>query len=143
MNFISSMLVAFCATSVFIGMLYILCPEKAMEKPTKYILSLVFLVSIIASAGIISKNEDFSLPEITQSEISSDELDIANAKMVFAYALKSASIDFSEISVYTDKLSDGSISINKVLIYSEHPYGEIQQALSDVTEKTEVVVINE
>ena len=40
MNFLSSAITAFCAACIFIGTLYILCPEGAVSKSVKYILSL-------------------------------------------------------------------------------------------------------
>lgn len=143
MGFISSILISFCAACVFIGALYILCPEGTMSKPIKYVLSLVLLVSVVAAAGVVAKEEDFTLPEIADYKIDSDNLDTANAELVFSYALKEAGIDFSKISVLTDKSADGSISISKVLIYSGNSYEEISKVLGSAAEKTEVVVINE
>ncbi len=143
MSFISSILISFCAACVFIGALYIICPEGTMSKPIKYVLSLVFLISVIASAGVVAKTQDFSMPEIPEYEIDSERLDTANAELVFSYALKAAGIDFSKISVLTDKSEADSIIISKVLIYSGSSYEEICKALGSAAEKIEVVVINE
>lgn len=143
MNSLSSVLTAFCAACVFIGALYILCPDGAMSKPVKYLLSLVFLVSVIASAGLVTQKGSVSLPTFSEQIIDTESLDAANAELVFSCALRLGGIDFSKISVYTDKTADGSISISKVLIYSRHTKEEILRVLGTAAEKTEVEIINE
>ena len=140
---LSAVLTAFCAACVFIGALYILCPEGAMSKPVKYLLSLVFLVSVIASAGLVTDNNAADIPTFSEQVIDTEQLDAANAELVFTYALKAGGIDFSKISVYTDKTADGSISISKVLIYSKQSREEILGVLGTAAEKTEVEIINE
>lgn len=143
MNSLSAVLTAFCAACVFIGALYILCPEGIMSKPVKYVLSLVFLVSVIASAGLVKGKGDVSLPTFSEQTVDTEELDAANAELFFSYALRLGGIDFSKISVYTDKSDSGSISISKVLIYSQHTKEEILRVLGTAAEKTEVEIINE
>ena len=50
-------------------------------------------------------------------------------------------INFKKINVYTNKLSDGSIVINRVEVYSTEEAGKITQAID--SDYYEVVVINE
>lgn len=143
MNYIEAFLIAFCAAAVFIGALYMLCPDGAMSKPVKYLLSLAFLLTVISVAGITVKNVepelDFSVPET----IDAAALETSSAEYVYSYALSSAGIEFSRIEIFTDKTEDGSISINKVIIYSGCERQKIIDALGEATKNIEVEVINE
>ena len=143
MNFIYSVLTAFCAACIFIGTLYILCPDGAISKSVKYLLSLVFLVSVIAAANVVVKKSDVKIPAVTTPEINTQNLDSTNAELFYSYLLNRAGIEFSKISVYTDKSDDGSIIISKVLIYSNQSREEIIKVLADAAENTEVEIINE
>ena len=63
MNYLTSFLTAICASAVFIGGLYMLCPEGNMSKTVTYILGLVFILSVTAASGVTVKNVDFQLPK--------------------------------------------------------------------------------
>ena len=52
-------------------------------------------------------------------------------------------INFKEINFYTDKLEDGSIVINKVVINSDCRKEEILKALGELAKTREVEIINE
>ena len=52
-------------------------------------------------------------------------------------------MDFSKITVFTDNLKDESISISKVLIYSDSSRQRIITTLGQAAENFEVEVINE
>lgn len=142
MNYISTFLISFCAAAVFIGALYMLCPDGAMQKPIKYLLSLIFLLSVISVAGITVKNIDIEL-DFTPTQADSTDLEIANTRYVYAFILKNADIEFSEIEIFTNKADDGSIIINKVIIHSECERQKIVDALSEATKNIEVEVIND
>lgn len=143
MNYLASFLTAVCAASVFIGALYILCPEGNMSKTVAYALGLVFILSVTAASGITVKSVDISLPETEYSVDDSEESLVAAAEYVYSYALKSEGIDFSEIEVFTNKSEDGSISISKVRILSSEDRGKIIAALGSTAEALEVEIINE
>jgi len=142
MNILSSILVSFCAACIFIGALYMLCPDGTMSKTVKYILGLVFLVSVISAAGITVKmpDIDFSPPDTVNQ---SARLDTASAKYVYSYILENAGIDFSEITVCTDKSADGSIIISKVIIRSDCERERILSVLGEAGKNHEVEIINE
>ncbi len=142
MGYIASFLTSFCAAAVFIGALYMLCPEGVMSKSVKYILSLCFLVSVISAAGITVKRVDLEL-SFSAPAVSSAELQIKNAEFVYSYALDSAGIEFSSIEIFTDKLEDNSIVINKVRIKSGSEKQKIISALGEAAKNIEVEVINE
>ena len=84
---------------------------------------------------------DFETPEIDTENY--EELQISSAKYVYTYALNSASVNFKEINFYTDKLEDGSIVINKVVINSDCEKQEIIKALGELAKAREVEIINE
>ncbi len=143
MSYIKGLLTAFCAACVIIGALFMLCPDGALKKSVKYLLSLVFVLSIIAASGLKIKefHTEFTTPEISINTIS--ELDTASARFVYAQCLSSAEIDFSQITVCTDKSADGSIIISKVIIRSLCEREKIIAALGEAAKHTEVEVINE
>ncbi|MGI6280295.1 MAG: hypothetical protein ACOYJS_07040 [Acutalibacteraceae bacterium] len=143
MKWFTSFVTAICASSICLGALYIICPKGKMEKSVKYIFSLCFLLIIIAAAGITVKKADFKFNSSFESTVDAAEIQIAAAKYTYGLALKNAGIDFSQISVYTDNLSDGSISISKVVIYSGCDRQRIIAALGAAAENFEVEVVNE
>ena len=52
MNALNSFITAVCAACVIIGAAYLICPDGSMQKPVKYVLSLVFIAVIISSVPI-------------------------------------------------------------------------------------------
>ena len=98
---------------------------------------------MIAAAGVVTKKSEISLPAPSDYEINTETLDTANAELIYSYLLRLGGIDFTKISVYTDKSADGSISISKVLIYSNQSREEILKVLNGAAENTEVEIINE
>lgn len=143
MNMLSQFLTSFCAASIFIGALYMICPDGAMSKSVKYVLSLAFLLTVIAAVGITVKHTDFDF-NITQYEVTDTELlDTAAAEYAYTYALNAADINFSKITVCTDKTADGSIVISKVIIYSDCEKSRILSVLGEATNNFEVEIINE
>lgn len=143
MSYFTGFITAFCAGCVLIGTLHIICPDGAMSKPVKYVLSLVFMLIIISAAGITVKKADFDFKIPSSDSEDTGALDIAAAEYVYARLLESAGINFTKITVCTDKSDDGSIIISKVIIYSDCDRLKITEALSVVAENYEVEVINE
>ncbi len=143
MNILTQLLTTFCVACVFIGALYIVCPDMEMGKSVKYLLSLVFLITVITATGFTVKKADINF-EMPQYEISETErLDTAAAEYAYAYVLRANDINFSKITVCTDKIADGSIVISKVIICSDCEKARILQALGDAAKNFEVEIINE
>lgn len=142
MNYFSSLLTAFCSACVIIGLLFLISPDGAMSKSVRYILGLVFLLSIVTATGLSVKTPQFDFTFEEETIQSSDDLDNANAEYIFKSALKNAGIEFSEITVCTDKLDNGRIVINKVIIRSDCERERILSVLGDTT-GYEVEIINE
>ena len=143
MSYISSFLVSICASCIFLGAMQILCPTGQMNKSVKFILGLVFLVMIISSAGIIPKNIELNIPLQSQGVAINPEMDIKSAEYVFATALSLNNIEFSKITVCTDKTQNDSIVINKVIIETKQNAQAVLNALGDAAKNFNVEVVNE
>lgn len=143
MNYLTSFLTAICAASVFIGALYMLCPDGAMSKTVTYVLGLCFILCVTAASGVTVKNIDFTFTPSEYTYADSSESLIASAEYTYSFALKSAGIDFSKITVCTTKNDSGSISISKVEIVSKESAEKIRAALGEAAQLNEVQIINE
>ena len=86
---------------------------------------------------------DFEMPEFRLDYADSASLQISAAEYVYEYALNEADIDFSKITVCTDNSENSSISINKVIIYTDCEKSRVLAALAEVAENTEVEIIND
>ncbi len=143
MTWLPSVLTAVCASCVLIGALQLLCPAGSMAKPVKTVVGLAFLLSVLTAA----------VPAIRQVEIPSvfpqaqtaepEELYQASAVYVYERALRAAGIDFTKITVCTDKSEDGSIHISKIVIVSDEQKQRIEAALEGAANEAEVVVTHE
>ena len=120
-----------------------ICPDGAVSKSVKYVLSLVFILTVITACSVTVKQTDISFDDFSQYEIDNTPSLVLAAKQVYSLALKNADINFKEITVCTNKASDGSIVINKIIIYSDSEKEKILKALSQVAENYEVEIINE
>lgn len=143
MSYFTEIVSAFCVVCVFVGALYMLCPEGKLSKSVKYVLSLVFLVSVMAVAGMGKGEFDFDINFSQKEDISIDQIENLNLKFAFEEILQKNGINFKEIEIFTDKLENGGISINKVIIRSDCEKEKIFAALADITDSIEVEVIDE
>ncbi len=142
MTRLSDFFITFCVSAIFIGALLIICPNGQMSKSIKYILSLVFTLLIISSAVKIDFNLDFT-PNTNVINSHAEVINTHSAVYVYSQCLKAAKIEFSKISVLTNKSDDGSIVISKVLIFSKEDKNKILLALGEVAQNFEVEIINE
>ena len=107
-------------------------------------LKYLFLIIIISAANVPLKNIDFTMPTISPTDNENyNEMQISSAEYVFSEALKSQNINFSKISIFTDKTDDDSIVITKVVIVSNDTREKILNALGGLSENREVEIINE
>lgn len=142
MSGISSFIMAFCVCLVLLGFLYILCPSGSMSKPVKHVFCLCFICCML-SCGAGLKSIDFSEFSFDDSkqQIITEEMSAETARQVFASALTKSGIDFKKITVHTNKLDDGSISISKVAVFTSASPDAVKAVLDSVD--FEVEVINE
>ena len=139
MSWLNSFLTSVCASMILIGALYLISPDGSMAKPVRYVLSLCFLAIIVSFAPLGAARFDFDYKAEQFSGKSEAELITDAAVYVYKQALTAAGIN----TVCTDKSENGSISITKILIYSNEPDYKIREALADAAKNYEVVVINE
>lgn len=142
MNNLTSFFASFCVSSILIGALYIICPGGEISKSVKNIFSIVFTLVIISSALSIEPDFDFTV-SVPENGDYTTAIDTTTAVYVYSECLKSEGIEFSEISVLTNKNQDGSIVISKVLIYSSEEKDKILGALSVIAQNIEVEIIDE
>ena len=137
----SSFVLSFCTVCVFLGGIFCLCPKGSFEKPVKYIFCLVFLCYILSvTVGIKEIKADF--PEYNASYTASAQTAEVCARQIFGKALKDNGIEFSKITVCTDKSENDSIIITKVIIYTCASCETVKKIIPD-TENYVVEVINE
>ena len=143
MSGLTTFLTSLCAACVFIGTVHLICPDGNLGKPVKYILSLVFLVTVISAAGLLKGGFNTDITFEASAGTSDETLKTAAARYVYTEALRSSKINFTEITVCTDKTQDGSIVISKVVIYSDADKERIRAALGAAAENIEVEIVNE
>ncbi len=143
MKWINSFLTAFCAAGVCFGALFVICPDGKIGRSVKYLISLCFLVVIIALAGVNIKKSDVKVDFDFEQQINTEETQKLIAKQAFETALRNAGINFKEIIVFADILEGGGIKINKVVVYSDCPLSQIITAFGGEREDFEVEVRNE
>ena len=134
---------AFCSASLLFGGLYILKPSKSTEKAVKYIFSLIFICCVF-SAILNIDISDFKFTTDNNSYIKSQaSLSVNAAELTFKEVLKNAEINFSKITVCTNKNQNGDILINKVIVYSKESKDEIIALLGGNDAQYEIEVIYE
>ena len=143
MNWFKSFVTAFCTAGICFGALFIICPSGKMERSVKYVLSLCFLVVIVAVAGVGIKNADFDLNFDIETMIETENLDKTTAKYVFAQVLNESGINFKEILTFTDNDGKNGISCTKVKIVTDCSKERVINALGGEMEGFEVEVVNE
>lgn len=143
MSGLTAAAVTVCSAMVLIGALQWVAPAGAMEKPVKTLLGVVFLTvaigTLLPAIGKIEPDFRFASPTAAKTE----ELDAASARYIAMVLLQNAGINFSEITVCTDKSDDGSIHITKITIFSDCEEETIRSALRAIAGNDEVVIIHE
>ena len=142
MNYVTSFIAVFSASSIFIGALFVLCPNGSMSKSVRYALSLVFLITVISAGGITLKKEQFDLNVQSRSELKFDNLSSLNAKLICEEALRLEKINFKEIEIYTNIADNYSIDIKRIVVFSLDDPEKIKSILYNIS-NTAKVEINE
>ena len=143
MNWFKSFVTAFCTAGICFGALFIICPSGKMERSVKYVLSLCFLVIIVAVAGVGIKNAELEFKFDTETMIETENIDNATVKYVFSKVLRDAGINFKEILTFTDNDGKNGISCTKVKIVTDCSKERVVSALGGEIEGFEVEVVNE
>ena len=140
MSAVRGFVTAFCLGCVLLGALYILVPKGNISKSVRYAFCLAFLCMVI-SAGFKLTKIEFPVFSTDESQFENERLSAAAAQMIFAEALSESEINFSKITVFTDKSDAGGISISKVYVYTDCPFQKVSAVIG--SDAYELVVINE
>lgn len=141
MSNLSVFITSFCSSCILLGFLYMLCPSGYMEKSVKYVFCLCFLCCVLGCVTNL-KTIDFSaFKAASDTEIVTERGASVTAERVFAQTLADQNIDFKKITVDTNKLSNGSITISRVTVYSNASAEQVIKAIG--SDSYEVNVINE
>ena len=141
MNGLSSFIISFCGSCVLLGFLYMLCPSGSMSAPVKHVFCLCFVCCVIASVLTIPKPDFSYFDKANNAEILTEQNTAVTAEMVFGEALRQSNVNFRKISVETNKMSDGSIIISKVTVYTTESAQKVEEIIG--SDSYEVCVINE
>ena len=143
MSGMGEFITVFSSFSLLFGGMYLLKPAGNTAKTVKFVFSLIF-ICIMLSAILNIKLDDFKSIQTDKSvEISTETLKNEVIRLTFMEALRLANINFTEITVCTNKNADGSISISKVIVYSGESKEKIIKALSNADAEYEIEVCYE
>jgi len=143
MKGLMSFITAFCSCAVLLGGLYLLKPSSVTEKSVKYLFSLIFICCIVSSFALIRFDSIDYGHYVTAQSSNEEVLSRQAAELTFSKALENQKINFSKITVCTDKSEDGSIIINKVIVFSSDLPDRIYEALGGKTAEYEIEVVYE
>ena len=124
MSGVKEIVTFFCAVSVMCGAFNLLS-GKTLDKSFKYILALIFLCVIVSS--FTKADFKFTLPKsVTAANTDNNVIAMSNyqAEYIIGELLEENNIKYTKISCSANKLEDGGIVINEIV-------------LSGVTEKEE------
>lgn len=141
MKVFNEFVIVFCTSCIFLGFLYMLCPDGNISPSVKYIFCLCFLCCVLSSVANFKKIDFGDFASEIETDYLTEQSAAVTAQSVFETALSSQNINFTKISVDTNKLSDGSIIISKVTVYSDCEPEEIIKAIG--SDSYEVCVVNE
>lgn len=141
MNNLSIFMISFCSSCILLGFLYMLCPEGSINSSVKYVFCLCFLCCVLSGITSLPKIDLTQFKTASDAQIITEQSAAATAQTVFARALIDQNINFTKITVDTNKLQNGSITISKVTVYTAASAEQINAAIG--SDSYEVCVINE
>ena len=140
MSALNSFVTAFCVSCIALGTLYVLVPKGNMSSAVKYAFCLVFLCVILTAAFKIG-TVDILRFDARSEDFADERFSAATAQMVLSEALSSENINFTKITVFTDKNETGGINITKVYVYTAEREEKVREIIG--SDAYELVVINE
>ncbi len=145
MSNILQAVLGFCGAAVYIGAIYMLCPEGPSGRGVKYVFSLIFLcvmASLIIPIQRLGKADGLDVTPADTSAVVSSVTEY-QAEHICMAALSDAGIKTDKIWVKTDISEDGSIFISRITVCTSSDEDEVRRILTGVVEVAEVEVINE
>lgn len=135
-------ILGFCAAAIFIGAVSLLAPAKNMSKPTKYVISLVFIVTTVSLFSVIGSTKTPVFSKTTNT-IQGEEILSYQTEYLCGALLKDNGIPYQKISVNTNIEQDGSIYISVITVYSNAEPSRIEGIIKEAFETERVEVIND
>ncbi len=131
MDSVRELAVVFCAVSVLSGAIGILT-GGAMEKSAGYILSLIFLASVITALAGADFNLEIKVEQSAAASTKNEEaMSEYQAEYICAALLREKNIAFEKITATATKTEDGSIIINEIAIKGTDGGEEAVKAVRD------------
>lgn len=141
MNNILEAILGFCAAAIFIGAVSVLSPERNMSRPTKYVISLVFIVVSVSLFSVFGKAQIPTVNSNVSPDVQANDMLVYQTEYLCAALLRDNGIAAEKILVNTNIGSDGDIYISKITVYSNEDSQRIVQVVKSafVTERVEVI----
>lgn len=145
MDDFKSIILGLCIASVGLGIIYMLKPAKTLEKSIRFSFAVVFLcITVICIASFLKVDfKEISVNAADYSKNAEEKILCLQARHLSEQILKSNSLDFKEIEIFTDKTDNGDIIIKRITVKSEAEPKLIRDSITAVIETCGVEVINE
>ncbi len=125
-------------SATIISAFYIICPNGNMSKQMKYIISLLMLLAILTP--VVSVNIEIpTLSSKPHYSVDAREMVASQYEYIARSALEAEGIFFARISVNTDILEDGNITISKVYVYGVKEKEKADAVLSAYFKEVEFI----
>lgn len=131
-----------CVICVAYGILSFLPEEKAIDKMTRFAITVCFLMSLISASSGLSK-EDISFSFIEQEDIDYSVVSGQAFEEAIGQMLENKGLSYEKISVDSSENEDGSISINEITVYGAKDKKQCEAAIKENTGLDREVIVYE
>jgi len=135
-------ILGFCAAAIFIGAISLLAPAKSMSKPTKYVISLVFIVTSVSLFSVIGTQKITAFSNNTPT-VQGEKILSYQTEYLCGALLKDNGIPYQKISINTNIDKDDSIYISVITVYSSAEPSRIERIIKEAFETERVEVVND
>ncbi len=141
MNAIKEIVLGFCASALFLGIMLAISADGATQKTVRYALSVIFLASLLASFS----GKKISLPSVSVSARQDSAIAAAQiaAESYSAAVLSDNGIDFRKVEAKVNKNASEDIYISKITVYSAAEPEKAEQVIRATIQAKTVEVLNE
>lgn len=144
MNGFKQIITVLSAVFIFFGAIELLGNNSKMEKPLKYILSLVMLLVILSTVfGIKNLDINISTPSLSNDYALAEQTYKTQAEYLIGAVLKDNSVEFSKVNAKVDILQDGSIIISEVEVTTKQNAEQVSNIIKGYFDVLKVSVVNE
>lgn len=131
MDSVRELAIVFSAVAVLTGAIGILS-GGALEKSAGYILSLIFLASVVSALANGNFNIELKTEQaVAENRENEERLSEYQAEYICAEILEEKGIAFEKITAYANKTEDGSIIISEIRIKGAGDANEAVRAVEE------------